>query len=77
MKTRMYHIFFISLLALVCWGCNSQQNKERVSVIQTDLDRYNLKGKVKEVVTSYQRFYPIDSLSEKEIREYEIRNDVA
>ena len=67
----------ITVLLLTFFSCNAQQKEEQqeVSLVQTDWERYNLKGKVQELKTTYERFYA-DTLPTNVIGRYEyFRND--
>ena len=71
------YINLLSGLLFTFFSCNAQQKEEQqeVSLVQTDWERYNLKGKVQELKTTYERFYA-DTLPTNVIGRYEFfRND--
>jgi len=78
---RILSSTFILFLFISCKGQeerkeNENRQDERVSLLQTDWEKYNLKGEVKELVASIQRNYDMDTMQKKEISQFE-RNDIA
>ena len=75
MKKHPYHIVALIFISLI--SCNSLQNtKNGVSAIETDLEYYNLKGKVKELTTTFERNYA-DTIDIPTLRQYEMQSNLA
>lgn len=75
---KMRPKFFLKILIvayLALSSCQAQRNENSLSMLQTDWDEYNLKGRVKEIATTFNRYYS-DTLPEKTVREYEFLNSL-
>ena len=71
------YISTLSGLLFTLLSCNAQikEEQQEVSLLQTDWERFNLKGRVEELKTTYERFYA-DTLPTNVIGRYEyFRND--
>ena len=75
MKYNSIYLLIILVIFYSCGGLN-RDNKKGVSAIETDLDYYNLKGKVKELTTNLERNYP-DTIDIPTLRQYEMQNNLA
>ncbi|MBW2963119.1 hypothetical protein [Mesonia aestuariivivens] len=78
---RILSSTFILFLFISCNGQeerkeNENSQNELVSLLQTDWEKYNLKGKIKEIVATIQRNYDMDTMQKKQISQFE-RNDIA
>lgn len=77
MILKYFHIACL-LLLLGLTQCSAQNTvdtaSDTVSLVRTSLDEYNLKGPVKEITVSFERFYDTTGISFEKQAEYEMKN---
>jgi len=67
----MIRITLLAITILIHLTCYGQIDRWSV---ETSLDKFNLKGSVKEISVGFERYYPYEELPRKVISEYEFRN---